>query len=105
MLEGAGAEVAGDCSGEELDLVGLLVEVGAEEVVDAPAVPTAVPPTSVPSSIAAPSFFHVVAAIGHPLPSPSKFCSVTAAAFNRACLPAFESSIGKVTLTLGLFST
>ena len=44
----------------------------------------------------------VVDATGHPFPGPFRFCSVTAAAFNRASLDAFEASVGKLTCTEGL---
>lgn len=47
----------------------------------------------------------VVDEMGHPIPGPSKFCKVTAAAFRRASWEVVLLSVGKVSLTVGFVVT
>ena len=49
-----------------------------------------------PALIAADWSWNVVETIGQPCPGPLRFCSVTDAAFRRACADAVELSVGKV---------
>ena len=48
---------------------------------------------------------NVVDDMGHPIPGPSKFCKVTAAAFKRASWEAVLLSDGKESLMMGFVTT
>jgi len=110
VVTGAGVEVA--ITLEVASVTALEVATGATEdeatiadVDAAGAEEEAGVALSVPSWMALACAEKVVETMGQPTPGPLRFCKVTAAALILASLESFESSVGNVSLTVGLLRT